>query len=232
MTTSGTVAFNPSAGDFLLSAYARIGLRRSQLTTQHLTDAATEANLVQVEMANKQPNLWKSELVTVPLVTGTATYTLTARTISFMAVYLTVDTGDSGSTYDRILAPLSTFEYDAMPNKTTQAPPTSYWFNRQTIPTITMWPVPDDTATYFLNLQSLLQIEDVNVAGGATIDMPYRWLDAFTAKLAHRLARIYRPELEAVRKADADEAWNTAGGEDIEYVPMYILPQVNFYTRG
>lgn len=231
MSTSGTFAFNPSLGEAIINAYARLGLRRSELTTQHLSDAALESNYVQVEISNKQPNLWRSELVSVDLTTGVAEYTLAAKTISFMAVYITVDTGDSSSTYDRILSPLSTFEYSALPNKTTQAPPTSYWFHRTETPTITMWPVPDDTATYVLNLFSLFQPEDASVPSGTTIDFPYRWLDCFTAKLSHRLSRIYKPELEAMRKADAVEAWNIAATEDIEYVPLYILPQIGSYTR-
>lgn len=230
MTSSGLYNFDPSAAEFVLNAYSRIGLRREQLTAQHLSDAALECNLINTSWSNRGPNLWKTELITQALTEGTATYVLPRRIINFMAVYLTVDQG-SGSTYDRILSPLSTFDYASIPNKTTQAPSTSYWWERVPTSQITMWPVPDDTATYTLNLQAIVQIEDVSLPSGTTLNLPFRWLDAFTASLAHRLARIYRPDMEAIRKADADEAWTIAATEDIEYTPMWILPGLARYTN-
>jgi hypothetical protein len=204
-------------------------MQPSELSVQHFFDAANEANFVNVDMCNRLPNLWKSELYSVTLSQGVATYTLPERLINFMAVYLNVDYGDPSSTTDRILTPISTYEYASIPNKATQAPPTSYWFNRQSIPQIVMWPTPDNTATYTLKMQSMMQIEDASLASGTTIDMPYRFLDCFVAKLAHRLARIYRPQQEQLRKADADEAWAVAATEDTEPVPMFVIPNLGSY---
>ncbi len=79
MTSSGTYAFEPSYGDLVLNAFARIQLRRTELTQQHMADAALEANLVQVELSNAQPNLWTSELYEVSLTQGVGDYTLLAR---------------------------------------------------------------------------------------------------------------------------------------------------------
>jgi len=213
-----------------LNAFGRIQIRRTELTQQHLQDAATEANLVQVEFSNRQPNLWLSELYTVSLDPSVATYTLPARMVSPMAVYMTTE-DSSGTTSDRILFPISTFEYAALPNKTTEAPPTSYWFNRQATPQITLWPVPDDASTYTLNLRILSQPEDANLPSGVTPDVPYRWFDAYTAALAARLASIYNISIEDKRKADAERAWQIAANEDIEYVPTYVIPQIGGYYR-
>lgn len=229
MTTSGTTAFDPSIGSLAISAFARIGMRPPELSQQHWFDASVEANLVQVDMTSRQPNLWTSELYSTPLVAGTATYTLPARLMNYTAVYLNVD--DGGSAYDRILAPLSAFEYASQPDKTTQAPPTSFWFNRLITPQITFWPVPDDSAIYTLFIRALMQIEDATLPAGATLDMPYRFMDCFVAKLAHRLARIYRPEQEAIRKVDADEAWMVAATEDTEQVPLFVIPGLSSYYR-
>jgi hypothetical protein len=230
MTSSGTYSFAPNFGDLSLNAFGRIGIRRSELTQQHLADAALESNLVQVEISNLQPNLWLAELYTVSLVEGTATYALPARLISPMSVYLTT-TDTSGNSVDRILFPLSSYEYSALPNKEQQAAVTSYWFQRNITPQVNVWPVPDGNATYTLNLRILSQPEDASIPNGVTPNLPYRWMDCFTAKLAHRLARIYRPELESVRKADAMEAWQNAAKEDIEYVNMYFMPGLGNYYR-
>lgn len=229
MTSSGTYAYAPSIADLTLNAFGRIGIRRTELTQQHLADAAMESNLLQVEFSNRQPNLWKSELYTVNLVAGTATYTLPARMISPMAVYMTTTPIGSTQSFDRILNPISTFEWASLPNKTTQAPPTTYWYNRQIAPQITLWQVPDASATYVLNLQILSQPQDATLPGGVTPNFPFRWMDAFTSALAARLAAIYRQDLEDKRKADAERSWQIAAKEDIEYVPQFIYPGLSTY---
>lgn len=230
MATTGTYNFNPSAGDLTINAFARIGIRRTEITQQHLSDAAAEANLVQVSISNRLPNLWLAETYDVPLVAGTKTYVLPSRLISPMAVWMTV-TPSGGSPYDRILMPISTFEYEAMPNKDSQSIPTTYWLDRLTTPQVTMWPVPNDNATYVLHLRMISQPQDVALANGRNINMPYRWLDFFAASLAHRLSRIYAPTMETQRRQDAKDAWAEAATEDIEYVPLFVLPGVSGYYR-
>lgn len=230
MTTSSTYTFDPGIGDLVLSAFARIGIRRTEITQQHMADAAVEANLVQVELSNLQPNLWSAETYTISLSQGTSAYPLPARMISPMAVYLTL-TQDGVST-DRILTPISTYEWAALPTKTLQAQPTTFWYERTNPPIVNLWPVPDGNATYTLNLRILSQLQDTKLSGGTTLQMPYRWLDVFTAKLAHRLARIYAPQIEDKRAADAERAWEIAAKEDIEYTPMFIYPTLSqYYAR-
>lgn len=229
MTTTGTTNYNPAASNLTLSAFGRIGIRRTEITAQHLADAENEANLVQVKLANKQPNLWTSTLISATMVPGTASYELPRSTIAIQAAYLTTTSG--GVSTDRIVWPYSTFEYSAIPNKTQDGPPTSYWYNRQITPQITMWPVPDGSATYTLNLRVCAQIDDVSLVSGATLDMPYRWLDVYVAELAYRLSRIYAPDREMMRKADAAEAWSNAAIEDQEDVPLYLQPSFDGYWR-
>ena len=192
-----------------------------------MADAENEANLLQVRLANAQPNLWTDELYTQTLTASTATYALNARLIAIQAAYLTTTSG--GISTDTIMFPLSTFEYSAIPNKTQEAVPNSYWYNRQITPEITMWPVPDSNATYTLKLRVCRQIQDVKFSSGTTLDLPYRWLDVYVADLAHRLSRIYAPDKEPLRKADSMEAWANAATEDQERVPLYIQPQTQGY---
>jgi len=232
MSSSGTYDFGPSVGDITLNAFGRIGIRRTELTQQHLQDAATESNFTQVEFSNRQPNLWLSELYEIPLVQGQAAYELPSRLISPMAVYMTVNPGGSGASFDRILNPISTYEYASLPNKDIQAQPTTYWYHRTIAPEIYIWQVPDDSATYTLKLRILSQPEDAKLPSGVTPNLPYRWLDAFTAALSARLAAIYRQDLEDKRKADAERAWQIAAKEDIEYVPQFIYPALGTYYGG
>jgi len=230
MTSSSTYAFNPAISNLVMSAYARIGIRRTEITSQHMTDADVESNLVQVGLGNLQPNLWRQEVYPITLVQGTATYTLPDRFIAIRDVYMSVNS--NGVTTDRLMWPLSAQDYDSQSNKTLQAVPTSYYCQKTINPTITMWPVPDGTATYTLNVRILSQIQDTAIASGVTLDMPYRFLDVYVAGLAHRLARIYARDLEAQRKQDYLDAWRDASSTDTEDgVSVAIMPTFSNYFR-
>lgn len=219
MSTTGLYQFNPAASNLTLVAFGRIGIRRTEITAQHLADADVEANLIQVKISNLQPNLWRSELYTQALTASTATYTLPARMIAIQAAYISID---SGTTYDRIIWPYSVFEYASIPNKEQEGPPTAYWYDRQITPQITLWPVPDDAADYTLKLRIISQPQDVSQANGLNVDMPYRWLDLYVSDLAYRMSRIYARDLEQQRKIDAAEAWANAATEDQERVPLML----------
>lgn len=227
MTSTGTYNFDPGAADLTLTAYARIGIRRTEITTQHMADAVRESNLIQVEISNKLPNLFANELYTQELTESTATYTLPSRMLAFQVAYLTTST--SGVATDRLIMPFSAFEYGAIADKTQEGPPTSYYLNTVVPPQITFWPVPDGNATYTFKARILRQLQDASLVSGATLDVPYRALDMWTAKLAHRLARIYAPNLEAQRKVDADEAWAVFATTDKEQVPLYFGMALNNY---
>jgi hypothetical protein len=229
MTSSGTYAYSPAASNLLLTAYARIGIRRTAITAEHVADGITESNLVLVEFTNKQPLLWKSELISQVLTQGTATYTLPSNVVMILLAY--IETGSGTSTIDRVLGPLSTVEYASLTNKTQQSQPTCFWLDRQITPTITLWQVPDGGGPYTLYMRCVTQVQDAVLPSGVTMDLPYRFLDAFTAGLAYRLARIHAPALEQQRKMDAMEAWMIASTQDVENVPVMIMPGLGGYYR-
>lgn len=227
MTTSGTYTFNPDLGTLGMTAFGRVGIRRPEITASHMRDLRESANLVLVEWSNRQPNLWEVGLTSQALTAGTATYTLNANLVMILDAY--ISTGSPA--VDRIILPISRAEYAAYSTKTTQSAPTVFWFNRQTTPTITLWPVPDTNGPYTLNFYSVRQTQDANLANGENVEIPYRWLDAFVAALAWRLAEIYKPDIEQNMLTKAERAWNYAATQDTENVPMYISPQLGGYYR-
>jgi hypothetical protein len=231
MATSGTYSFSSSAASGLtLVAFSRIGIRRTEITAQHLSDAATEANLLQVALGGNQPNLWRSEVYTISLVAGTSNYALPSRMIAVQDVYITTTSG--GTSTDRVIFPMSLFEYDAQPNKTQQAPPTTYVVYKTLSPTITFWQTPDDAATYVANCRILSQMQDASQPSGVTLDLPYVYLDAYVAGLAYRMSRIYAPDKEQMRKMDWLEALAIAQKTDTQdNVMLYIQPNFSSYGR-
>jgi len=225
--TSGTYAFAPSLGETVLNAFARIGVRRTDILQTHLSDARMEANLLLAKIANLQPNLWTVDLQALPLLQGSATYTVPAETVMILDAYIRY----GNPVTDRSLYPMSRSEYSTYPNKTKQDFPTVYWFDRLISPTITLWPTPDGKGPYTLFYYRVRQIQDAEYSNGQNIEIPYLWLDAFTAGLAYRLARIYAPSLEGQRKQDADEAWSQAAVQNVENVQMMLSPGLSSYFR-
>lgn len=227
MTTSGTYSFNMSNADVLIEGFARCGVRRTALLAEHIADGAKAINLAMVKLSNLVPNLWAYEQYTVSLVAGTTTYSLPDRSVMVLSCF--VRTGSGETAQDRILWPVSEFEYASFPNKAAQGFPSTYWFNRLISPTVSFYLTPDDTQTYTAYFQLTRQLQDANIQGGETPDVPYRFLDAVCAEVAHRLSRVYAPDKEAIRKQDAAEAWSVAATNDVENVALNIVPSLSAY---
>lgn len=225
MTTTGTYAFNPTLGEIVLNAYARIGVRRTSILANHLADAKTEANLLQAEWNNKQVNLWTVDLVSTVLVAGTASYDVGDETVMILDAYITVNG------IDYVISPISRTEYSAIPDKTQQGRPTQFWFDRLENSTLYLWMVPDSNATYTLNYYRCKLIQDASLTNGTNLQITQLWLDAFAAGLAFRLARIYAPQLRDQLKLDYQEAWDIAASQNVENTPLYLTPGLEGYFR-
>ena len=235
MTSSGTFAFNPAASDLVLSAFSRCGKSGAVLTAEHLHQAYIESNLLNVEWANRGVNLWKSETIQFPagggatLTQGVGAYPLPATTIAVQIAYIQTGTGQ-GIT-ERVLGPMSGTQFSALPSPLNQGPPTSFFFDRQITPVMNLWPQPDQSNFYTGFVRALIQIQDVVLPAGVTLDAPYRFLDAFVAGVAKRLSVHYAPERFSELKMIYDDAWGQATGNDTDNVPMSIVPMLGQFYR-
>lgn len=226
MSTSGTYTFNPSLGELTLYAYQLIGVRPTSLLQEHIDAARTATNMMLANWSNRGVNLWQVELVTVPLVAGTATYSVDASTVVMLDTYVEYGT----PAIDRIIMPVSRTEYASYPNKTQQGFPTVFWFDRLLSPTVTLWPVPDGTQTS-LKYYKVNRLQDANMNGTQEVDIPPIWLEAFAYGLAQRLAVIWAPEKVVGLKPMADEAYEIAAAQNVETAQQYISPQISGYFR-
>ena len=225
----GTYSFSPAASDLVLYAYSLINIRRTELTTQHYVDAAMAANLAMVDLSNRNPLRFTLETQAISLVQGTASYALAPRTIAVSIV--TIATTTSGQTTERVLGPISASEYQALPNKAQQAPPTSYFFSLTAAPTLTIWPTPDGTQTYTANVQSFRQLMDVDLSNAQGVDSPYRFLDAFTTGIAARLAESYQPAKAPALYVLSEQRLALALSRDQESTPISLAPNLGSYYR-
>jgi len=225
LANSGTYTFAPPIGSLTLNAFARCGVRRTELTQQHMEDAYLECNLLQADWSADGILLWTVELTTQALTQGTATYSvLPTNTVMVLDVYI-----NNGSS-NRLITPFSRTDFASLANPTMQGFPTSFWMDRILSPTLTLWPVPDGSATYTMSYYVYTQPQDALLRNGGNAAIPYWWLNAYLADLAHRLSRVYAPALEGQRKLDRDEAYGKASKQN-ENVPMYISPGLSGYFR-
>ena len=228
MTTSGQYSFAPSLGQITLYAYNLIGIRSSAILQEHMEVARMGANLVLADWGNRGPNLWQIALTTVPLVQGTATYSVPANVVNILDLYVTVGTGSTAT--NRYILPISRTEYASYPNINQQGFPTTYWNDRLLSPTVTFWPVPDGNEVSF-SYYALQQMQDANFANGQNADLPYLWLAAFANALAVELATIWAPDKLAIVQPRADKTYAAAAATGTEISQMYISPQVSSYWR-
>lgn len=204
-------------------------------------------NMMLANFSNRGVNLWKVDLVTVPLVQGQATYAVDPSTVVILDAYLTIVNG-ANQPIDRIILPVSRTEYSSYPNKEQQGFTTTFWFDRLNSPTdmvgpgnsqipvvtgpqVTLWPVPDGSSAQYLKYYRLVQSQTANFANGQTVDIPYLWMEAFADGLAYRLAKIWNPQMAVALKAVADESYQIAAAQNIEQANFYITPQLGGYFR-
>jgi len=229
MAVSGTYDFSPTMGELVLTAYGRLGVRRTAITQEHMEDARMGVNLLFSRWSSQNgPNLWKVELEPIVLVPSQATYLLPRYVTNVLDAYIRTGVNPP---VDRVITSISRTEYAGFPNKTTPGLPTVYWFDRQITPRITVWQPPDDNQVYTLNLFAEYQIMDGGFANGQTPDIPYRFYSAFVSGLAAELARTYRPELVAQLDGIALKDWNDAAQDDVENAPLTIAPVLTGYFR-
>lgn len=230
MTTSGTYGFDPGLGELTIYAFNLCGLRATSLLQEHMQSARMASNMLLSRWSNQGVNLWKVDLVTVPLVTGQATYAVPGNTVTMLDAYVTND--QTGENIDRIIMPISRTEYASYPNKEQQGFPTVFWFDRLISPSVTLWPVPNvDNGPSTLSYYRVTQIEDSNLTSGQTVDIPYLWLESFAYGLAQRLAVIWAPDKVQLLKPLADEAYAIAAEQNVESSSQYISPMISGYFR-
>jgi len=103
----------------------------------------------------------------------------------------------------------------------------------QNLPSVTVWPTPDGSQTYQFVYWRMRRIDDAG-GGTRTMDVPFRFLPCLVAGLAYYLA-LKVPEGAGrldVLKAQYDEAWQLAAGEDQEHASLRFVPRQMFIGSG
>ena len=220
MTTSNSRDFDLDVGELIEEAYERCGLEVR--TGYDARTARRSLNLMFADWANRGLNLWTVKQETVSVVSGTATYTLDATYVDLLEVVLR----NSGGT-DFTLTQMSRNEYLTIPNKTSTGQPSQYFFDRQTIPTITLWSTPN--ASFTLVYYYVRRIQDADALTNTT-DAPFRFLPCMAAGLAYYIAIKKAPDRIQILKSIYEEEFQRAAAEDASSTPLKLTPNMSYLS--
>ena len=167
MALSGSTNFEPNVTEFIEEAYERCGLELR--TGYDLKTAIRSVNLMLAEWANRGLNQWTIEQGTETVVEGQNDYPLNANIIDVLDVVVrrTVNNVPTDISISRV----SRSEFINIPNKTTKARPSQFFFDKLSTPVLKVWPAPENS-TDVLVFNKIVRMDDADKATN-TMDMPY-----------------------------------------------------------
>lgn len=225
MTTTGTTDFDLDFTEIAEESWERAG--KEMRSGYDLRTARRSMNLMLIEWQNRGINMWTIDEGSLPLVDGTATYTLPADTIDLLEHVIRTGSGSSQS--DLSLNRISVSDYSSITNKTSEGRPLQIWINRlRDAPTVTLWPVPDSNS-YTLQYWRMRRMEDAG-NGVETADMTFRFYPCLVAGLAYHIA-MKVPDLAPrlpLLKEEYENQFAMAASEDREKSTWRIVPRYGF----
>jgi hypothetical protein len=219
----------PALSELFEEAYERAGLEMR--SGYDLKTARRSLNIMTLEWQNRGLNLFTIEAQTLPLVAGTATYTLPSDTIDIIEHQLR--TGSGTSQLDAYIERMSVSTYSQQGSKNVGGRPSQIYVQRNaTDVQVTLWPVPDATTTYTLAYYRLKGIDGLSSGiGGATETIPPRFVPALVSGLAYYIA-MKKPEVAervAPLQQEYEKQFAMAADQDQDRSTLRIVP---FATGG
>lgn len=221
MSTSGTATWNLDITDLIEEAYERAG--GEMRTAYDYRTARRSLNVLAAEWSNRGLNLWTVTEGSIPLVAGTATYSLPSDCIDVIESVVRSGTGTTQS--DMSISRINVSTYAAIPSKNSQGRPVQVYVDRQNSPSVTVWPVPDQSYTY--QFWYMRRIQDATNAVDA-MDLPVRFVPALIAGLAFHIS-MKKPELATrapMLKQYYEEQFSLAAAEDRDRSSISFTPHI------
>tara|TARA_R110002153_G_C13269417_1_gene493121 strand:- start:1 stop:666 length:666 start_codon:yes stop_codon:yes gene_type:complete len=219
MALSGTSDFELDVAEYIEEAFERCGLEVR--TGYDLKTAKRSLNLMLAEWANRGLNQWTIKKRSQALIQGTGDYLVLDDVIDILSVIVRRD----GTDYS--LDRYSREEFLTIPNKTTQGRPAQFFLDRQTTPSLKLWPVPENT-TDIVFYDALTRMQDADTFIN-TVDMPFRFYPCLAAGLAYYIAIKRAPQRVQLLKAVYEEEFERAMTEDRDRASFNVVPRYEYF---
>ena len=218
-TTSGTTTFMLDVDELIDQAYTP--MKKDHASGLDAQRARKALNLLLIKMQNKNIPLNKVDVVSVPLLINTPTYSLSADISDVLQCSITANS------VSRNIDRRSLKEYNAMAIKTTKGPPNCFVTERlNSHVDVTFWMVPDKSSYYTADLLVAKRVEDIT-ASYQKVDLPVRYLPLLKEWLSYELAMMTPGTDENLKnrlKQEYTETMLDTFEEDRERTDITIIP--------
>lgn len=231
MASTGTFITDPNLAGYTDEAVERAGLDLQEITGQHLISIRRSIGFVLSRWSNKGHRQWTFEQVVHPTVIDENVFDLPVGTINVQTVVL------RRNGVDTEMYPISREDYLIIHDKALKGRPDRYFVDRRVDTPSSVLPVQmfywlaGENTTDQIILNVWKQIEDPGNPQN-TLNVPFRFQEAFVAALAAKIAQKYKPERFLELVTESEVLFKEAGDEDADTAPMVLSVNYDrFYGR-
>ncbi len=231
MATTGTYITDPNLAEYADEAVERAGLDLQEIGTQHLISIRRSVGFVLSRWSNKGHRQWTFSQLVHDTAVDENVFDLPVGTIQVQTVVLRRDGVDTE------MYPISREDYLIIHDKTLTGRPDRYFVDRRrdtpgdSVPVQMFYWLAGENTTDDIIVNLYRRIEDGGVAQN-TVDIPFRYQEAFVAALAAKIAQKWKPERFVDLVTESEVLFKEADDEDADTAPMVISVNYDrFYGR-
>jgi len=231
MSVTGTYITDPVLADYTDEAAERAGLDLQEITGQHLISIRRSVGFVLSRWSNRGGRQWTFEQVVHPTVVDETVFDLPVGTIQVQTAVLRRDSTDTE------MYPISRSDYLIIHDKALIGRPDRYFIDRRrdtpsaANPPQMFYRLAAENNTDEIVVNVWKQVQDPGNAQN-TIDIPFRFQEAFVAALAAKIAQKYAPDRFVGLVTESEVLFKEADDEDADTAPMVISVNYDrFYGR-
>lgn len=220
MASTGTFLFDPNLATITDEAVERAGLDLQEIVGEHIISIRRSAGFMLSSWSNRGHRQWTFEQIQETVTVGQVEFDLPVGTIEVQSAVV------RRNGVDTEIYPISREDYLVLHDKNLTGRPDRYFVDRRRDTDGTnrvrafFWLAGENT-TDIIIMNVYKQIQDVGNAQN-TLDIPFRFQEAFVSELAARVALKYKPENYDRLKALSMDEWDLASDEDRDTAPFVV----------
>jgi len=231
MATTGTFITDPNLAAYTAEAAERGGLDPKAIESDHIISIRRSVGFLLSRWSNLGVRQWTftQDLHTVSV--GESEFDLPVGTIDVQMVVL------RRNGVDTQMYPVSREDYLLLHDKSLTGRPDRYFIDRRrgtpgdSVPVQMFYWLSGENTTDVIVSDVYRQIEDGGNAQN-TLDIPFRFQEAFVADLSARIAQKFKPERWPALISASEAMWKEAKDEDRDAAPLVISVNYDrFYGR-
>lgn len=227
MATTGTFITDPNLAAYVDEAVERAGLDLQEIVSQHLISIRRSVGFILARWSNKGFRQWTFTQVDHTTAVDENFFDLPVGTIDVQTVVL------RRNGVDTEMYPIGRSDYLIIHDKQLTGRPDRYFIDRRrdtdgTNQVQMFYWLSGENITDRIIANVYGQIEDAGNAQN-TLDIPFRFQEAFVSALAAKIAQKYQPDRFGELIAEAEAYFREAKDEDNESAPMVISVNYDRY---